>query len=392
MTRKLTFILSVLLLAALTGCQKADTVKVWLRNEVLGADKGTAIVNVKATGSWTLSLEYGEGSSDWASVDPAAGTGSSYDIRLRCDANPDEEPRFLTLVLKPARGEASRFTVSQKGKPGASIMGTFGYDVAAMDWLELPAMTSADGRELLVHDYNGGKYRGFGASGVRNWSCYWDLDGHLSLWVAYPLNNGLKGTGSRVDGWGALDPCLPEDKQPYLGVTYGGGWTRGHQIPAADRASSHAAAHRSTYYSTNQTPQDYDFNSGVWAQLENSVRNYATQCDTLYVVTGCLFDSSTSLSGSNSGFRVKVPTHYFKALLYYKKNAPDGAATDGYMAAGFLLPHSSSVGSRNCMDYKCSIDQLEKQTGIDFFPNLATVLGKSKADAIEAEDPSSFWK
>ena len=38
------------------------------------------------------------------------------------------------------------------------------------------------------------------------------------------------------------------------------------------------------------------------------------------------------------------------------------------------------------------IDELERLTGIDFFPNLVSVLGKEKADKIEAATPSTFWK
>ena len=39
------------------------------------------------------------------------------------------------------------------------------------------------------------------------------------------------------------------------------------------------------------------------------------------------------------------------------------------MAVGFLLPHDASIAKKDFMDYICSIDELEKETGIDFFPN-----------------------
>lgn len=393
MSRKHLLIALSVLLVALAGCQKEDSVSLNPRSTSLSAGAGSVFVGVVAQGAWTLSLEYPSTSSAaaWASVNPASGTGSQNDVQLSYSANDSENVREVTLVLTPAQGAAARVTLTQAAKSERAVDGNYGYDVAPMDWLELPAMKAGDRRELLVHDMAGGKYINRGKSGTRNWSCYWDYDEHLSLWVAYPLNNSLKGSGSRKDGWGAIDPCLPQSLQPFLGNgSYGGGWTRGHQIPAADRASSNAAAHRSTYYSTNQTPQDYDFNTGIWAKLEAKVRDYASLSDTLYVVTGALFDKSTNWSGNSSGFRVKVPTHYFKALLF--KGTNDATVTDGYMAAGFFLPHDTSIGNDKFINYIYSISDLEELTGLDFFPNLTKKLGTEKAARIETEEPNNFWK
>lgn len=393
MSRKHLLIALSVLLVAITGCQKEDSVALNPRSTSLNAGAGSVFVGVVAQGAWTLSLEYPSTSSAaaWASVNPASGTGSQNDVQLSYSANDSENVREVTLVLTPARGAAARVILTQAAKGERAVDGNYGYDVAPMDWLELPAMKAGDRRELLVHDMAGGNYINRGKSGTRNWSCYWDYDEHLSLWVAYPLNNSLKGSGSRKDGWGAIDPCLPQSLQPFLGNgSYGGGWTRGHQIPAADRASSNAAAHRSTYYSTNQTPQDYDFNTGIWAKLEAKVRDYASLSDTLYVVTGALFDKSTNWSGNSSGFRVKVPTHYFKALLF--KGTNDATVTDGYMAAGFFLPHDASIGNDMFINYIYSISDLEELTGLDFFPNLTKKLGMEKAARIETEEPNNFWK
>ena len=376
MSRKLTIVL-IAILAVLTGCQKEDVVSLKLGSTYLQRAAGASFMQVTATADWTISLEFPSGTSAWATVTPNTGSGSKNDIRFRYEANPGEESRQLTIVLTPGRGAAARLDVVQAG---VSVY---------PDWLELPAMAEGDGCELFCHDMDGGKYKNKNASGQRNWSCYWDFDDYVSLWVAYPHNSNLRGSGSRSDSWGVFDPCLPVSAQPNTGFTYGGGWTRGHQIPSADRLNY--AANVSTFYPTNMTPQDYDFNSGIWVQLENKVRTYATRCDTLYVVTGCLIKGSTQKSGNNTGFHVTVPTHYYKALLYYKKSSPHGSATDGYMAAGFIYPHDSSIANGNCLDYKCSIDELETQTGVDFFPNLERRIGKAKADEIEKQAPSSFW-
>lgn len=388
MSRKYILIPLMLLLAVFTGCQKEDTVSLKPRSSYLDAGAGSVFVAVTATYDWTLSLEY-QGSDGWASVTPASGTGTKNDVVVSFEANPSEETRVVTLVLKPQRGVSARVDLTQAGKTPEPVIGNYGFDVAPMDWLELPATVKGDGLEALVHNMQGGKYVSKDKNGTRNWTCYWDYQEHLSLWVAYPLNNALKGSGGRSNQWG-WDALLPHNIQPDITQgSYGGGWTRGHQIPSADRVANNTV-NASTFVPTNMTPQQYDFNCGIWAALEGKVRNYAAQADTLYVVTGCLYKNSTRISGNNTGFYVKIPTHYYKALLY--KGSHSAAVTDGYMAVGFYLPHDAGIANGNCLDYICSIKELETQTGIDFFPNLAKRLGSEKAKSIEEEVPNTFWK
>ena len=357
------------------------------RSGEVSSDGGSVWVNVTAEGSWIIDLEYTEGESGWATMDPSSGEGVRSDVRLRYDANPSEDPRTAVMVLRSG-GREARATVTQNGisKSEGPDISPNGYDVAPYGWLELPATAKDDGLTFYAHNNEGGKWRS--SDGVRNWSMYWDKNAHLSLWVAYPLNKKLIGNGSRSNAWG-LDPLVPLAEQPDLtGGSYGGGWTRGHQIPSADRLTW--SQNVTTFYGTNMTPQQWDFNGGIWAGLEGKVRSYAGYADTLYVVTGCQYAGTSVYSGNNSGFYVPVPTHYFKALLY--KGNSTYASADGYMAAGFLLPHDPAIAGDSFLDYIMSIDALESRTGIDFFPSLEKAIGKEKAAAVEALEPSSWWK
>ena len=373
------------------SCDKGieDSVTIKPRAGEVGAEAGSLFVSVTAKADWTISLEYPEGEGGWAAADPASGTGSRADVRLRYEANEGDVARLVVLVLTPARGASARASVYQLGvNSGVPGHEGLGQDVTQARWLEIPATVAGDGRSFFVHDMEGGKYVNAQQSGVRNWSFYWDFAEHMSLWVAYPLNNSLKGSGGRTNEWG-FDPLLPAEMQPDItGGSYGGGWNRGHQLPSADRVGNRAA-NVSTFYSTNMTPQNGPFNSNIWANLEARVRDYASKSDTLYVVTGALFDDSDRYSGTYAGFAVKIPTHYFKALLY---RGPSTYATDSFMSAGFLLPHDGSISGESYLNYIMSIDELESKTGIDFFPNLATVIGAPKSDAIESAAPSKFWK
>ena len=168
--------------------------------------------------------------------------------------------------------------------------------------------------------------------------------------------------------------------QPNMGSTSGGGWTRGHQIPSADRYNN--KSNRSTFYPTNMTPQDYDFNAKIWASLESQVRSYSYNSDTLYVVTGCVLTGSTRVSGTNSGFAVKVPAAYYKAVL--QKSTSTSVGHSGWRAAAWYLPHDAPAsGSYN--SYVMTVDALEARLGYDLFVNLPAAVGQKLADEIEAD-------
>ncbi len=379
--------IALTLLVALTGCQKGDEVSIQLRSKYLSSAADGVFFAVTASGDWTMEVEYPEGTEAWADVVPKKGSGSMNNAVFNFRANTSESPREAIVVLK-GNGSEARAVYTQAAKPAASVSGNYGYDIAPFDWLELPAMKAGDGREVLAHSSNGGAYVNKSKSGTRNWSCYWDYNEHMSLWVAYPLNNSIKGSGTgRTEAWG-FDPMLPSKIQPNIsGGSYGGGWTRGHQLPSADRQRNQTE-NATTYYATNMTPQGYDFNTGIWVDLENNVRKYASTADTLYVVTGALWKESTQWSGSSSGFPVRIPTHYFKALLY-RGPSSYASSSEGFMMAGFLLPHSGYSGKYT--NYRMSIDELEEQTGIDFFPALER-MNPTLSKQLEAASPNAqFW-
>lgn len=370
--------LAAILAATLTlfSCQgtgpsgESDVIPVMkVPRETEAAAGGSQFVKVAAAGQWTMSVDYIDGDG-WIHLSKTTDSGNAS-VDMTIDPNDAETPRKATLVLKTSNHEVSK-EITQMGKVTAATSG----------WLELPAFEQKDGFFFGTHSMDGGAYVSKEKSGVRNWSFYYDYAAYVSWWVAYPLNRGLRGSGSRSDSWQATDPLLPASAVCDVTSTYGGGWTRGHQIPSADRLDY--AANVSTFYPTNMTPQDYDLNSGIWAHLEDQVRNWSFSSDTLYVCTGADIRKSTSLSGSNTGHRAKVPTHYYKALL--RKRGSD------YSAVGYYMPHTSSIAGEDFQDYVYSISELESLTGIDFFVNLPALLGADKAKEIEEASPSETLK
>jgi len=136
----------------------------------------------------------------------------------------------------------------------------------------------------------------------------------------------------------------------------GSGYDRGHLAPASDMGWSATAMAESFYYS-NMSPQTPSFNRGVWKKLEELVRTWAIENNSLYIVTGPVLTSGLTKIGSN---KVSVPNYYYKVILDYTEPSIKGM--------GFIIPNSGS--SEPLQQFAVSIDSVEKFTGIDFFPTL----------------------
>ena len=220
----------------------------------------------------------------------------------------------------------------------------------------------------------------------------------LSLWVAYPLNRGLIGQGSRTDAWD-YDPDLPKEIQRVIYKSYGMSsneyehFDRGHQIPSADRLQ--AKANRRTFAFTNIAPQDPTFNGGLWNDFEQRVRSWAKRSDTLYVVTGVMLESEKTVA-DNLGNAVKVPSHFWKAVL--RRNTDKRGKVHWSMCA-VVLPNTPrrSYGFKDAgpvlMKESCAISTLERYTGLKFFPELEKIVGKEEYRKLKTEDPAdeAWW-
>lgn len=371
-------VLAALSLAAVSCKDKYEPIPVLtLADARVSGGGGSVDLEVGAAAHWTLTAEYLCDETDWCSFDPAEGDGFAT-VKVSCEQNPGANPRDVRIVIRTPENKVST-VLTQTGTAGTGVP----------QWLELPRMNRS-GLIFAPHDMDGNAYVSQSKSGIRNWSCYFDPDAAISPWVAYPLNPGLIGTGTRVDQWGVIDPCVPEDQQINLGGgSYGGGWARGHQLPSADRLKT--GANRSTFYSTNITPQDYDFNGGIWLDLENKVRVYAAASDTLYVCTGAKYDSNSAWSGTSRGRAARVPDAYYKVLLRYRKGDPTGE----FSAVGFYLPHSASIAGGDFMDYATTVKDVESKTGEVFFASFSSIYGDAQATSIKTADPTTTlanWK
>ncbi|WP_428741324.1 DNA/RNA non-specific endonuclease [Tenacibaculum sp.] len=134
------------------------------------------------------------------------------------------------------------------------------------------------------------------------------------------------------------------------------GYDKGHLCPAGDRRASQKA-HDETFYTSNISPQNHEFNAGIWNKLEQKTRYWTKKYNHLYVVTGGILESNLKTIGKE---KVSVPNYFYKVLLDYTQ--PE------IKAIAFLVPHKDS--NKPLYEFVVSIDELEQKTGIDFFPEL----------------------
>ncbi|MDB5252210.1 MAG: non-specific endonuclease [Flaviaesturariibacter sp.] len=153
----------------------------------------------------------------------------------------------------------------------------------------------------------------------------------------------------------------------------GSGYDRGHLAPAEDLSYS-AATMRESFYYSNMSPQLPAFNRGTWKRLEELVRYWAATYDSLAVVTGPVLAAGLPVIGHNA---VAVPAAYYKVVLRY--------SASGVEAIGFLVPHAASGSSLRT--FAVPVDEVEKRTGIDFFPQLPDSL----ETAVEAKLGADSW-
>ena len=187
-----------------------------------------------------------------------------------------------------------------------------------------------------------------------------------SEWVAYVLEKNDLTNLNFQRPFFEQDPLVKTASADWRNYK-NSGYDKGHLCPAADRKSSFSD-YNETFFTSNISPQKHDFNSGVWNRLEEKVRYWALKYDGLYVVTGGVLNDNLKSIGKE---KVSVPKYFYKVLL----------TKDGSRMIGFLVPHQKS--NQPTYEFTATVDDIEKMTGIDFFPKLSDTIEnelESKSD------------
>jgi endonuclease G, mitochondrial len=177
-----------------------------------------------------------------------------------------------------------------------------------------------------------------------------------SEWVAYELKKDQLSHSNFKRPYFIDDPEVATGSASYRNYKKSG-YDKGHLCPAGDRKFS-KKAFEETFYTSNISPQLNEFNAGIWNTLEGKTRYWATKYDGIYVITGGVLCDNLESIGDEG---VAVPKYFYKILLDKSRN--------DYKVIAFLLPHEAS--KKPLYDFVVSVDEIEKITGIDFFPNLS---------------------
>ena len=355
-----------------------------LSRDTVAYDHTGQFVTIESSVDWSISLSYDGTQDGWAKVSPESGSGSVNNVMLTYSANGSGESREVALNVSFSDGELVTVTLVQTGDPNAS-----GGDEPDPDpddpwpglesdpyqsgWMELPAVEDEEGRAFIYHTAE------VDGQQKRNYSMLYDAAGRIALWVAYPLCSDYIGSG-RTDAWG-YDPKIPDEYEPLLNHGWPErGFDRGHQIPSGSR-NANTAMNCQTFYYTNMTAQVSRFNQGLWANLENRVRGFVSVCDTLYVVTGPIFDSGEPerWTEDNAGNPVAVPDGYFKAVLSYS------VSSSAYYSVAFVYDNEEYSRSNPTASDMCSVSEVEAITGFTFFNNLPQSVARSVKNQCEPE-------
>lgn len=258
-------------------------------------------------------------------------------------------------------------------------------------WYETPMMNIQRSGEYMVNASDGTEYyaihlcaggeKGPGGKTARNYVVCYSGKYHCPVWVAAPRHSMYVGSSGRTDAY-RQDPDIPASIQ-YNSKSTGGGCNKGHMLGSAERTSS-TATNRDVFYYTNIAPQlssNFNTGGGRWNVLEDFVDTQVC-ADTLYEVLGCYFDKYTDAYGETQtpsvisfGGRddVAMPTMFYYVLLRTKKGNSGKALKDcsasELQCVAFVRSH---VNVRQAVSRKelMSVSDLEKITGVTYFPNV----------------------
>jgi endonuclease G len=176
----------------------------------------------------------------------------------------------------------------------------------------------------------------------------------LPSWAAYALTPEMaKATGTVKEKY-SEDPLVSTGSSSAKDYK-NAGFVMGQLVPTEDMLLDLKTAPE-TYLMSNIVPHKVGFNKFLWKGLEQLVREWSKEGNTLYIAAGpVLADGPFGTFGEH---KVAIPLRYYKVILDLK----------GERAIGFVFRVNTSSGTLK--SYALPVDEVEKITGIDFFINV----------------------
>ena len=193
-------------------------------------------------------------------------------------------------------------------------------------------------------------------------------------WVAWHLTKShTKGANQRAYEKFTEDISVGEPRATDDDY-YNSRYDRGHMCPAGDNKWDKQAMEQSFLF-TNICPQNHGLNKYEWNDLEMLCREWAYQYGAVDIVCGPIYGTS-GIRKTIGKHKVWVPDAFFKVVLCRQGKAK---------AIGFVFRNEGK--KQTVADAVRSVDEIERLTGIDFFPEL----DDPTEEKIEATAKLSDW-
>lgn len=182
-----------------------------------------------------------------------------------------------------------------------------------------------------------------------------DREKHIPYLVQYTLRKNMLtcATHEVRKNKFVKDPQLPEATN--LQKDYNGsGYDRGHNMSAQDNECS-AIGMQECFYFSNMFPQPHAINAGIWENLERHERELAMDNDSVHIFI-CSIGEATTIGPD----KVWVPEYDCKVIYVYN--------TGQYEV--YKIPNTTVPKDAKYTDYTISLQELFKETGINYFSKL----------------------
>lgn len=191
----------------------------------------------------------------------------------------------------------------------------------------------------------------------------YNSDTRQANWVAWRLTSDhVDGHAKRPQNAWHEDLEVSEPRAYYYDYK-GSGYDHGHLCPAGDNKWDTTAMYES-FLMTNCTPQNRSLNSGLWNQIEQSCRKWAKKYGEVIIICGPIFMNCEH--DTIGPHRIPVPEAFFKVVVSLDPTNPKGI--------GFICRNTEGTQKRDF--YTNSINEVERITGITFFPNIDPTISK----------------
>jgi len=196
-------------------------------------------------------------------------------------------------------------------------------------------------------------------------------------WVAWHLSKAWRGTAKRQNNF-RPDTSIPSAWFRATTTHYtNSGFDRGHMCPSDDRDGSEED-NSATFLMTNIVPQAPKNNQETWRLLEEYCRRLADEGNEMYIYSGVYGSGGIGSNGQRSTLangQITVPARIWKVIVVLPVGTNDIARINANTRIIAVdTPNTQAVEEKPWGDYRVSVRDIERATGLNFFAGLPQAL------------------